>query len=274
MLKGSHIIKKYAWLIIALFITFFTVFVKLPDLRSTASSQLYQIFCEPVFHFMRSSTDTVYAFYERFLRIEALQLENKRLKTELQASDAERIKLLTLEQEVARLRGILGLQPKLPFKLKIAEVVALDHSADRKALWVNAGTAHGVQNAVPVIDHKGIVGQVVAAGRHRSLVLALQDPLFRAHVVNLRTDERAVLTGESQGPLQLLRYVHRDSDVHIGDIYITSGLGKVFPHGIGVGKVTRIEPTRQKLEQAVWIMPFVDAQKAQEVFIILGQRGK
>lgn len=262
-------IKRLSPLIIIVLLCIFLFFVKFPDESSTISYQFYQVLFHPVVRFSKSVADRITGTWNHYLYLIDTEKENQVLKQKIQEYEGLKVQLADVSKEVEQLRGLLNLKPKLPLQLHAAEVVALDMSVERHAFWINSGTQNGIVQAQPVIDQQGVVGQVYETYPSRSLVLTMHDPMFRLHVVNVRTNERAVLTGQSWDGLILLRYLHRDAQVQEGDMFVTSGLGGAFPHGIGVGTAVKIDRPKTELESQVWIKPFVDVSRVQQVFTVV-----
>lgn len=268
----KKIFKRFAPILFLVLLLVFIFVVKFPTESKTISYQFYQVLFSPVYRFSKYVTDAVSGTWNHYIYLINTEKENRRLILALKQYEGLETKAQTLQKEVDRLRALLTLEPKLPFHLRLAEIVALDMSLERSAFWINVGSDHGVKTSHPIIDHHGVVGQIYETYPTRSLVLTLQDPLFRLHVVNMRTDERAVLTGQTDQGLSLIRYLHRLSDVQAGDLFVTSGLGGVFPPGIGVGKVMKIIRPSKELESQVWLDPLVDVSRVQQVFVITDKR--
>jgi rod shape-determining protein MreC len=65
-----------------------------------------------------------------------------------------------------------------------------------------------------------------------------------------------------------LKYIPYDEEVTVGDIVITSGLDALFPKGIPVGYVSRVDKKSTGLFQYIEVLPFVDTTKIEEIAII------
>jgi len=65
-----------------------------------------------------------------------------------------------------------------------------------------------------------------------------------------------------------MRYVYRASQVQIGDLVITSGLGTSTPRGIVIGKVLYIKESEGSLFKEVIIQPECDFSLLDQLFII------
>jgi rod shape-determining protein MreC len=83
-----------------------------------------------------------------------------------------------------------------------------------------------------------------------------------------RSRETGILKGLSSKSCRL-DYVLKTSDIRKGDVVITSGLGRVFPKGMPVGEVTRVEDKPGEFFKEILVKPRVDFSKLEELMIIL-----
>jgi rod shape-determining protein MreC len=88
--------------------------------------------------------------------------------------------------------------------------------------------------------------------------------------VRLQTDARTtgVLRGQSQGNSMVITYIKQDDPVHPGDTVLTSGQGEVFPEGLVVGKVARVERKDADPFQAAVVDPAVEMDKLERLYVL------
>jgi rod shape-determining protein MreC len=205
-------------------------------------------------------TDTVIVTRKQLIADNALlKRENLELKAQL-------LKLESLEQENERLRNLMGSAAQLGEEVLIAEVVTVD--LNKKQILVNKGSDHNVYVGQPVIDAKGIMGQVVEINRFASTILLISDPGHALPVQSNRGGIRSVVQGkDSSNELDLL-YVPNNTALKPGDLLITSGLGGRFPPNYPVGIVSQvlIQPTRPFA--LVTATPTALLDKSREVLLI------
>jgi len=67
----------------------------------------------------------------------------------------------------------------------------------------------------------------------------------------------------------IMKYISRAEPIILGDKVITSGLGNIYPKGVKVGTVSRIESESYGITQNVEISPAVDFGRLEEVVILL-----
>jgi len=145
-------------------------------------------------------------------------------------------------EENARLRGLLGAAERGGLDVQLAPILDVDLDPTRQRLMLNAGTRNGVRRGQAVIDAGGLVGQVIEATPTTAVVLLLTDPDHAVPVAVARTGVRLIVYGTGRSDVLELRNVPLSSDVQVGDVLITSGLGGRFPAGFPVGTIASLRP--------------------------------
>lgn len=159
----------------------------------------------------------------------------------LQSQRANQVEALTLEN--TRLRQLLSLKETLKTPSQAAEVLydAIDPYS-RKVI-VNKGHVHAVQIGSPVLDELGVLGQVVRVFPLTSEVAMIIDREQTTPVLNTRTGVRSVAYGNpsAHGDSLELRFISGNADVLAGDVLTTSGVDGVYPTGLQVAKIEKVE---------------------------------
>lgn len=175
-------------------------------------------------------------------------------------------------QEVARanerLRHFLNFAEEDMGASLVAEIVGKDPSPWFKSFVINRGETDGVRPGLPVVAPDGVVGQVVEVTGKYSRVLLITDRASGVDALVQRTRSRGVVNGEG-GPVCSFSYVLRLHDLRKEDIIVTSGLDRVYPKGLRIGVVEKLEQNNDGLFQSVEIRPFVDFDRIEEVMILL-----
>ena len=119
----------------------------------------------------------------------------------------------------------------------------------------------GISRMTYVIDEHGILGQVINVYPNTSRVLLISDEQQSVAVTVKRTGQRAIVTGVGLPTSLSLNYVFKTSDVRVGDVLISSGLGGRIPAGYRVGTIAHIEDTQADNFKSIKVTPaanFVD----------------
>ena len=158
----------------------------------------------------------------------------------LQARRSGQVEQLALENK--QLRELLQLNQRLETKGQAAEVLYDAADPYTRKLIIDKGMVNGIRASSPVMDEHGILGQVTRVLPLLSEVTLVTDREHSIPVLNTRTGARGVAYGESGGaPLLELRFMATNADIEVGDLLTTSGVDGIYPAGILVGKVTKVE---------------------------------
>ncbi len=162
-------------------------------------------------------------------------------KMELQSQRANQVEHLSLENE--RLRQLLGLREKLTTPWQTAQ--RLYDAADpyTHKVVIDRGSVDGILAGSPVLDENGVLGQVTRVYPMLSEVTLVTDRDQAIPVLNTRTGMRAVAFGDPilRANALELRYMAANADVQAGDLLTTSGVDGVYPPGLPVAKVEKVE---------------------------------
>jgi rod shape-determining protein MreC len=162
-----------------------------------------------------------------------------RAKLVAQAERASRVEQLTAEN--ARLRALLDLRPTLVVKSHTAEVLYEATDPYSRKLFIDRGSAAGVLPGSPVINDAGVLGQVTRVYPLSSEVTLLADKEAAIPVLNPRTQARSAAFGAGDGNAMELRFMAGNADVQEGDLLLTSGVDGVYPPGLAVATVTKVD---------------------------------
>ena len=169
-----------------------------------------------------------------------LQIENKVLREQLREKNADLLLLDQLKVENQRLRLLLNSPLRTDEYKKIAEVLTAETDVYRQQVVINQGERDGAYVGQPVIDEKGVIGQIISVGENTSRVLLLTDVTHSIPVQVLRNDVRVIASGTGHADELTLENVPRSADIEKGDLLVTSGLGGRFVEGYPVAVVQSI----------------------------------
>lgn len=159
----------------------------------------------------------------------------------MQALRANQVEQLGLENE--RLRKLLGLRERLQATGLAAQVLYDAADPYTRKIVVDKGLTHSVALGSPVLDESGVVGQVTRVYPAVSEVTLITDRDHSIPVLNTRTGARGVAYGDSSihADAMELRFMAANADVLVGDLLTTSGVDGVYPAGLPVARVEKVE---------------------------------
>ena len=169
-----------------------------------------------------------------------LVAENEKLKTENILLQGRMQKLAALTEQNVRLRELLNSSALVNEKVEVAELIGMDPNPFTHRIIINKGERDGVVLGQPVLDARGLMGQVVELMPYTSRVLLLTDTTHSIPVQVNRNGLRAIASGTGNPERLELRHVADTADIKEGDLLVSSGLGQRFPAGYPVATVKEV----------------------------------
>ncbi|WP_307339844.1 rod shape-determining protein MreC [Pseudomonas lini] len=169
-----------------------------------------------------------------------LVAENEKLKTENLLLQGRMQKLAALTEQNVRLRELLNSSALVNEKVEVAELIGMDPNPFTHRIIINKGERDGVVLGQPVLDARGLMGQVVELMPYTSRVLLLTDTTHSIPVQVNRNGLRAIASGTGNPERLELRHVADTADIKEGDLLVSSGLGQRFPAGYPVATVREV----------------------------------
>ena len=206
--------------------------------------------------------------YFESLRSAQAAEEAARRKLALQALRANQVEQLALENE--RLRKLLQLRERLATTAQPAEVLYDAADAYSRKVIIDRGLAQGIEPGSPVIDEAGVLGQVTRVHPLVSEVTLVIDREQAIPVLNVRTGARSVAYGDpsAHGALLELRFMAGNADVQIGDLLTTSGVDGVYPAGLPVARVQKVERKAESGFARILCSPQALVEGARHVMVL------
>lgn len=191
----------------------------------------------------------------------ALLEENRKLLNSIAS-------LRETQQENVRFRKLLHFEEKFNIQSVMARVIAKDVSTEFRSIRINRGETSGIKKNMAVLTNEGIVGRVLKTSKTTSDIVTLLDQNSTVDAIVERSRARGVVEGLTDESCQL-KYALRTDDIQPGDILISSGLGGIFPKGVTVGTVSKVNRKPYGITQEVEVHPSVDFSKLEEVLVVL-----
>ncbi|MCY3772388.1 MAG: rod shape-determining protein MreC [Gemmatimonadetes bacterium] len=197
------------------------------------------------------------------LKSENQLLRQKLVQMQLQAVDLEERRF-----ENQRLRGLLSLKDRKQYTYIPAEVIGWNTDQGLNTMVIDVGRSDQVRKYMAVVMEDGVLGRIIEVGRTSSFVQLLTDRNCRISGLVQRSREQGIIRYRSNG---LYMQLPLRCDVRLGDRVVTSGLGETFPSGLPVGRISQIALGSRNLFKRVSIIPAVDLNRLEEVFVIVGE---
>ncbi|MDL2285850.1 rod shape-determining protein MreC [Desulfococcaceae bacterium OttesenSCG-928-F15] len=251
------------------------VSLALSSRRSLPDSSPSSVFSLPLVGPLQQGTQKFLSTISSIWQAYFFSVRKAREAEDLRAALAEAKQKENYYEELAmaneRLRHFLNFAEDDMGDVLVAEIVGKDPSPWFKSFVINRGSSDGVRIGLPVVAPEGIVGQIVDVTGRYSKVLLMTDRMSGIDALVQRTRSRGVVNGEG-GPVCSFSYILRLHDIEKDDIVVSSGLDRVYPKGLRIGRVESLERKNEGLFQNVAIHPFVDFDRIEEVMILLSPK--
>ena len=199
-----------------------------------------------------------------------LELENRALRQELLLKNSDLLMLGQYKQENARLRELLGSPLRQDEQKMVTQVISTVNDPYSDQVVIDKGSVNGVYEGQPVISDKGVVGQVVAVAKMTSRVLLICDATHALPIQVLRNDIRVIAAGNGCTDDLQLEHLPANTDIRVGDVLVTSGLGGRFPEGYPVGVVSSVKLDTQRAYTVIQARPTAGLQRLRYLLLLWG----
>ncbi|HZC99414.1 MAG TPA: rod shape-determining protein MreC [Actinomycetes bacterium] len=201
-----------------------------------------------------------------------LRSENQHLRAEVDRLRAQERTYQDVLVENERLRGALAMAERCGCKTVGATVVASSGSNFQWSVTIDAGASRGVATDMAVLDADGLVGRVAKVTADYATVLLISDPSSGVAASLARNKAPGILRGQGEQDLAF-EPVRAGTDVRLGDSLVTQGYqGGIFPSGIPVGAVTRVDrASATSLVARVSVRPYSDLGKLDVVAVVVAK---
>ena len=237
-------------------------FVKIRNYMDTAVSPFYFLANGP-----RKVLDSV---SETLATRQQLELENRALRQELLLKNSDILLLGQFKQENARLRELLGSPLRQDEHKMVTQVISTGSDPYSDQVFIDKGSDNGVYQGQPVISDKGVVGQVVAVAKVTSRVLLICDASHALPIQVLRNDIRVIAAGSGCADDLQLEHLPNNTDIRVGDVLVTSGLGGRFPEGYPVAVVSSVKVDNQRAYTVIQARPTAGLQRLRYLLLLWG----
>jgi rod shape-determining protein MreC len=202
--------------------------------------------------------------------VPSLRQRNLELEAQLAKITGEVIQLREISSDYQRLTQLLNYtNANQSSEFLTADVVGIEAQGLIRAIIINKGTRDGVQQGMPVVTELGLVGRIYDATANAARVQLITDQ--NSFVSGRLQTSRAEGSVEGRGLLTgslVMRYISVESEITIGDLVVTSGLGGNFPPDIVIGQVTSKRNLEFELSQEAQVSSFINFSTLEFVLVV------
>jgi len=222
----------------------------------------------PVQKVLAAPVDAFGDSWDRYVNLVGVQEENDELRRLVANLEEENLQFREALVASGHLQRVAAMRDDFETPMLPSEIVGLDVSPLFRSVLVDRGAEHGVHAGNPVITDEGVVGLVTRTSPHAAKTMLVLDRQSMVDAVVQRSRARGMVRGRGSDQLEF-EFVVRESDVAIGDVVITSGLGGVYPKGLRLGEVVELRDPGGSLMQIALVKPAVEFGRLEQVFVLL-----
>lgn len=266
-------LKKNQLMLASLALALLSLHLALTDKRTSArgtlANEILSVAFSPFQRLMLGTHDAVTGVWSDYIYLVQAREENTALKRALAAMDDENNRLREEVNLNSRLRKVLEYKDGAGFKTIAASVTGYHTDRWTRTINIDKGAKDGISKDLAVITPIGVLGMVIEVNGRTSKVLLDTDTRSNIDAIIQRTRVRGVVEG-SGGDTLVLKYIQQEQtdDVRIGDALLTSGLTGIFPKGLVIGEVSKIEQSPDSFFKYIELRPATDINNVEEVLVV------
>ena len=203
---------------------------------------------------------------------DALRKENERLKQQLEALQYEntlqQVKLTRMDElnQLYDLDEYYANYPK-----EAAQIIAQSPSNWYHSMTIDKGALDGITEYMPVLSGGGLLGHVATVYQHYSRISLLVSEDNYVYGEVLRSGDHVGVEGDAalgRDGLCKIEFYIQQVDIAVGDEIVTSSMSNVYPPGIRIGKVIKIEEKGDGITGIAYVEPFAELENLSYVLIV------
>ncbi|MCX8600539.1 MULTISPECIES: rod shape-determining protein MreC [unclassified Gilliamella] len=227
----------------------------------------------PLYYISNAPKSSFDLLYEMSKTRDTLVNENEKLHQTLMQQKSELLLLEHLKHENDRLRGLLDSPLRHDEHKMAAQVLLTDTDPYVYQVVINKGKDNGVYVGQPVVDEKGIVGQIYETAQNTSRAILVCDYQHAIPVQVLRNDISMVAVGNGCSNDLTLDFLPNNVDIKVGDVLVTSGLDGRFPEGYPVAVVSSVKLDISDSTPIISATPTADIKRLRYLLLLWGDQG-
>ncbi|MDQ4149677.1 MAG: rod shape-determining protein MreC [Actinomycetota bacterium] len=208
-------------------------------------------------------------FLSSLRQMGTLKRENERLAAELEQLKAQQRRIPEIMRENAHLKQLVKQKDWVTGATLYTRVIGTGPSNNEWSVFVDKGQADGLKVGMAVVSEQGLVGRTLFVAERYSKILLAIDPQHSVGARLTGSGEQGVIGGEGAADLRF-EFIDPSTKIANGETVVTSGYDKgIYPAGIPIGRVTRVNEAPDGLTKTALVRPMVDFSRLDTVVVLL-----
>ncbi len=266
--------NKLAVTILVLSVTFLGIIIFSLNSNSNIISSSAGSVITPLQKIVYTVNEKIKDSLDFFLNFSKVKEENNLLKEENIQLENKLVEYENIKQVNERLREMFEYSKiKDTYDYVAVNVVGYSGGNFTNGYIIDKGINDGIAKEMVVITSEGLVGKVTKSESNYAIVQSiLSENIAVSGMVQSTRDSSGIIKGFSSSKEKGLIQMYNlpiDSEVKEGDVILTSGLGRIYPKEIKIGKVISVEVDNVKVMKNAVIEPYIDFEKLEELFVVI-----
>lgn len=206
--------------------------------------------------------------WSHYLNLVQIAQQNEILLKQNQALKQEILTYQESKAENERLTKLLGVPEIAKVEHVVAKTIGQDTSFENLSFFINVGSEDGIHVRMPVISVEGIVGTITRVYKNSSVFVTILDPSHDVDGIVTRTRARMIVEGKGKPLVARTKYLDRSDDVRVGDLVVTSGMDGIFPKGLPIGSIIKVDKPQAGVVQEAELRAAFDMGHLEEVLVL------
>lgn len=267
----TNFLKRHQLLIISAALCLFSLHIISTNTKGIGGTyiteRIISAVTSPVQYVITSAIKGAKTVWTSYIYLINLSRENASLKNNIEQLKQENNQLKEAVFLNQRLKELLAFKQDIAAASFAANVIGIGSSGWVRTATINKGGSDGIMRDMAIVTPLGIAGRIIDVQPATSTVLLVTDPRCNIDIIVQRTRTKGIVEGNGTDRLNL-KYVRHGDDIQIGDILLTSGIGGIFPKGMVVGEVVRVEKGEDNFFMDIEVKPGADIKRLEEVIIV------
>lgn len=201
--------------------------------------------------------------------MQAAQAEIDQLRLQVEVLQRENEELHEIQSEYQLLQDLFNRARETPeFRRLNASIIGYDTSPLFRSVIIDKGSDDGVFVGMPVEAARGLVGQVYRTTNQSAMVILITDNISSIPARLGTSRATGIVRGGGLGGSMTMDWISLESQIEVGEVVLTSGLGGKFPQDVVIGRIVEVERSEAELFQRAIVQPAVDFSSLEMVFVI------
>ncbi len=210
---------------------------------------------------------------KNILEFHHTQGENKKLKKINNYLLTKQLQFDALKSENKRLRKALEFKNTQTHDLIVAEVIAINPTNWSATLTINRGRNLNIKKNMAVIVPEGVIGRINEVRDYSAEVILITDPRQGNIIGGIIARTKALVLISGKGKQNRFCLVQPAGDSHFtdlkkNDLVTTAENSDIFPRGLPIGRVVKLNKRSEKVINQALIKPIANLTKLQHVYIV------